>query len=67
MLLAASAANGDTLKVGIAGDEYLKPYGIVILFMSQAGMQKSAQWELLPAHKCCCLIYERSAGAPRFA
>jgi hypothetical protein len=35
VLLAAGAANGQTLRLGIAGDKYLKPYGIVILFMSQ--------------------------------
>ena len=31
---------GNTLKLGIAGDKYIKPYGIVILFMSQV--------------RCCC-------------
>ena len=35
VLLAAGAADGQTLRLGIAGDKYLKPYGIVILFMSQ--------------------------------
>lgn len=35
VLLAAGAADGKTLRLGIAGDEYLKPYGIIILFMSQ--------------------------------
>lgn len=45
VLLAAGAANGDTLKVGIAGDKYLKPYGIVILFMSQVGASETLHLE----------------------
>ncbi len=43
VLLAAGAANGDTLRLGIAGDRFLKPYGIVILFMSQVRHQQCLQ------------------------
>ena len=41
ILLAAGAADGNTLKLGIMGDKYLKPYGIIILFMSQVGAEGS--------------------------
>ena len=36
VLLAAGQANGKTLKEGIVGDSHIKPYNIVIIFMSQA-------------------------------
>ena len=36
MLLAAGQADGETLKQGIVGDDRIKPYNIVIIFMSQA-------------------------------
>ena len=36
MLLAAGQADGTTLKQGIVGDDRIKPYNIVIIFMSQA-------------------------------
>lgn len=39
VLLAARAADGETLRVGIVGDKYLKPYGIIILFVSQVRMR----------------------------
>ena len=36
VLLAAGQADGTTLKQGIVGDDRIKPYNIVIIFMSQA-------------------------------
>ena len=35
VLLAASAADWTTVKQGIVGDSHIKPYNIVIIFMSQ--------------------------------
>ena len=36
VLLAAGQADGETLKQGVVGDSHIKPYNIVIIFMSQA-------------------------------
>lgn len=44
VLLAAGAADGNTLKLGVVGDKYTEPYGVVILFMSQV------------PHRCCPLV-----------
>jgi hypothetical protein len=54
VLLAAGAADGQTLKLGIVGDKYLKPYGIVILFMSQVmRVMSETCLTLCKPHKGC--------------
>ena len=47
VLLAARAADWTTIKQGIVGDSHMKPYNIVIIFMSQVGAMLFARHKTL--------------------
>jgi hypothetical protein len=56
VMLMTGVLDGQSLAAGIVGDEHMKPYGIVILFMALAYMS-SGEAEGLHAHAsrvCAC-------------